>query len=408
MSAKSLEHTEIVVAGHPFANVGMGDQMRSSVAALKAAHVEHRAFDIFRYATRVDPDHHELIAPIETSRLGSGIRIFNINGNEVEPVLTHLNAAGQKFDDGYNIIVPAWELPHYPKPWLELVRKFDEVWAISRFVQEIFARSGIEAYHVSENIELPLRPLLPRRYFGIREFAFVLLNFFDLTSYSGRKNPEAAVALFHRLRSTRPYDDIQLVLKVKDGDKQADNWLVPNLEYAADTLVLRKPLSAYETHSLIAACDCLVSLHRSEGFGRGTGEAMFLGRLAMATGWSGNLDYMTDTNSLLVNHTLVPVEANAYPFAEGQHWAEPDLDHAEYLITKVLNDPTAARRIAARGHSEACKLVCSRPVGLNMSARLRSITASLGRAKSGDRSDNRRNKLKTKRVQIGLAELSNS
>ena len=45
--------------------------------------------------------------------------------------------------------------------------------------------------------------------------------------------------------------------------------------------------------SLINACDCFVSLHRSEGFGRGLGEAMALGRLALGTGWSGNVDFMT-------------------------------------------------------------------------------------------------------------------
>jgi hypothetical protein len=389
---------EIVVAGHPFANVGMGDQMRSSVSALKAANIEHKVFDVFRYAARVDPDHRELIDSIETSELGNGIRIFHINGNEVEPVLKHLSAAGHDVDGGYNVIVPAWELPHYPKPWLELVRKFDEVWAISRFVQEMFARSGIEAHHVSENIELPLRPLLPRRYFGIRESAFVLLNFFDLTSYSQRKNPEAAVALFERLRSARPYDDIQLVLKVKEGDKQADDWLVPVLKYAADTLVLRKPLSTYETHSLIAACDCLVSLHRSEGFGRGTGEAMFLGRLAMATGWSGNLDYMTERNSLLVNSSLVPVKPDAYPFAEGQYWAEPDLDHATHLLTSVLNDPATGRCVAARGRSEVRTLVCARPVGLNMAARLRIITSTLERTHHIARPQSRRTKSKKSRT----------
>jgi hypothetical protein len=36
-------------------------------------------------------------------------------------------------------------------------------------------------------------------------------------------------------------------------------------------------MTSLETRSLINACDCFASLHRAEGFGRGTGEAMFLG-----------------------------------------------------------------------------------------------------------------------------------
>ena len=40
-------------------------------------------------------------------------------------------ARGGDFDAGYNIIVPAWELPLYPKQWAAQLAKFDEVWALS-------------------------------------------------------------------------------------------------------------------------------------------------------------------------------------------------------------------------------------------------------------------------------------
>lgn len=374
--------TETIIAGHPFASVGMGEQMRSAVAALKAVHVPIKAFDVFRYAARIDPDHRALIEPIETLQLENGIRVFHINGNEIEAVLQHLAIAGHKFNDGYNIVVPAWELPSYPSAWAKLVREFDEAWAISNYVKEILERSNIKAFHVSQNVEIPTRPLLPRRYFGIRESAFVLLNFFDLSSYAQRKNPEAAVELFCRLRKSRPYDDLQLVFKVKDGDQQAENWVPPHFDFPADTLTLRRPLSAYETHSLINCCDCLVSLHRAEGFGRGAGEAMFLGRLALATGWSGNLDYMTDQNSLLVNYSIVPTHPDAYPFAKGQHWAEPDIDHAFALLLRVIDDLDFGRRIAAIGRRDVIKRVAARPVGLAMAKRIREILHATEKSQS--------------------------
>ena len=71
-----------------------------------------------------------------------------------------------------------------------------------------------------------------------------------------------------------------------------------------------------------------MSLHRAEGFGRGLGEAMALGRLALGTGWSGNVDFMTEKNSLLVRHRMVKLKRDEYPHWQGQSWAEPDLDHA--------------------------------------------------------------------------------
>ena len=50
---------------------------------------------------------------------------------------------------------------------------------------------------------------------------------------------------------------------------------------------------------MIAGCDCYVSLHRSEGLGLTMAEAMSFGKPVIATAYSGNLDFMTDT-ALLV------------------------------------------------------------------------------------------------------------
>ena len=45
---------------------------------------------------------------------------------------------------------------------------------------------------------------------------------------------------------------------------------------------------------MMAACDCYVSLHRSEGLGLTMAEAMAVGKPVVATAWSGNLDFMSD------------------------------------------------------------------------------------------------------------------
>ena len=63
--------------------------------------------------------------------------------------------------------------------------------------------------------------------------------------------------------------------------------------------------TAKHVNALIAACDCYVSLHRSEGFGLTLAEAMALGKPVIATGYSANLDFMNVSNSLLVRYELV-------------------------------------------------------------------------------------------------------
>ena len=80
----------------------------------------------------------------------------------------------------------------------------------------------------------------------------------------------------------------------------------------SDVFVIDRIMNRAEVTSLIKACDCFVSLHRSEGFGLGPAEAMSLGKPAIITNWSGNVDYMTADNSIAIDYKLVKL---------GQDWA---------------------------------------------------------------------------------------
>jgi glycosyltransferase involved in cell wall biosynthesis len=364
-----LDDVPITLIGHPWAPIGMGEQMRSHIAALSALHLHHGVFDIFRYAARVDPAHDAIIGTREVDHVPGGIRIFHVNGDEVERVFEAFVARGNRLDEGVNIIVPAWELPSYPAEWAQQLRRFDQVWALSRFIQGSLAAAGIESALVGQSVEPLPGPLLPRRHFGIRESAFVLLNFFDLSSYASRKNPDAVLGMFERLRAANPYADIQLVLKAKEGERGAEAWAEQFLAAhgaGSRVLLLARPLDTLGVRSLISACDCFVSLHRAEGFGRGLGEAMALGRLALGTDWSGNVDFMTAQNALAVRHRLVGLREGDYPHWQGQSWAEPDLEHAAELVTPYLADPTRGRDVARRGQIEVLASHGNRAVGLRI------------------------------------------
>lgn len=350
MTAASLPAAfPVTLVGHPFATVGMGEQLRSHIAACQAVHLPHAVLDIYRYASRSDPDHRKLVGNSETNVPSGGIRIFHVNGDEVESVIRAFEARGGTFADGYNIIVPAWELPEYPLPWAEQLRKFNEIWALSAFIKESLAAVGLSSLLIGQAVEVPLGHFLPRKYFGIKESAFTILHFFDLSSFASRKNPNAVLDMYEAIKAKREYEDIQLVLKVKKGDEDGEEWIAPLRDRVPEACFLSKPMSSLETRSLINCCDCFVSLHRAEGFGRGTGEAMFMGRLAMATAWSGNLDYMTKENSLLVDYDLIPVGADEYPFGKNQRWANARVSHAVELLDAAIGDLEATRIMAANG-----------------------------------------------------------
>src|SRR5450631_4290188 len=112
----------VTLIGHPFANIGMGEQLRSHIAACQSVHIPFKVLDIFRHAARRDPDHRKLVEPFEVDAPTSGLRIFHVNGDEIVPVLQAFEGRGGTFADGYNIIVPAWELPKYPVKWARQIR----------------------------------------------------------------------------------------------------------------------------------------------------------------------------------------------------------------------------------------------------------------------------------------------
>src|SRR5262249_28598669 len=99
---------------------------------------------------------------------------------------------------------------------------------------------------------------------------------------------------------------------------------------------------AEELRDLMAACDAYVSLHRSEGTGMTISEAMALGKPVIATGWSGNMDFMNVTNSFLVRYELVELSENVGPYQAGETWAEPSIEHAAELMRLVFKKPEEA------------------------------------------------------------------
>ena len=117
------------------------------------------------------------------------------------------------------------------------------------------------------------------------------------------------------------------------------DWLQARVAEDPRITLITETMSRNEVTSLYGCCDVFLSLHRSEGFGRGIAEALQLGLDVIATDFGGNTDFCTGPLAHAVRWHEVPIPLGSYPFADGQTWAEPDLDHAVELCLKV-----AARR----------------------------------------------------------------
>jgi glycosyltransferase involved in cell wall biosynthesis len=138
-------------------------------------------------------------------------------------------------------------------------------------------------------------------------------------------------------------------------------------------IVINKLMSDNEVRNLIRVCDCYISLHRSEGFGRGMAEAMSLGRPVIATRYSGNLDFMDDSNSFLVDYDLVDVGESEYPHGSGQQWARPNEERAFEFMCKIMTDSDLRKKIEAKAQIDIRSSNGYRVVGLRIKNSLNEI-----------------------------------
>jgi glycosyltransferase involved in cell wall biosynthesis len=102
----------------------------------------------------------------------------------------------------------------------------------------------------------------------------------------------------------------------------------------------------------MAAADAYVSLHRAEGYGLTMAEAMMLGKPVIATGYSGNLEFMDDGNSLLVPFSKVRIPVGLRPYPAGAMWANPDVEAAAAAMLRLATDPAAGVELGARARAD--------------------------------------------------------
>lgn len=251
----------------------------------------------------------------------------------------------------------AWELAVTPPNWSVGARFVHEVWVPSRFTAKSLAPL------VSGRIRVVPHPLaaealvpspLGRAFFGLPEDAIVVLVSFNLASSFERKNPLGSIEAFHAAFGERR--DRILLLKVTNPHHFPADFkrLTSAVAGVANIRLETRTLPHADTLALTATADIVLSLHRSEAFGISMAEAMLLGKPVIATGWSGNMDFMDAGAATLVPHQLIPVQdARRVYEVPGAVWADPDIAYAAAWLRRLASDPAARRSIGDAGRTAA-------------------------------------------------------
>ncbi len=254
-----------------------------------------------------------------------------------------------------------WELPVMPPSWRAAGGLVHEIWVPSRFTADAIAALPPRADGKPPRVvpyPLALCPPVPaamdRAAFGLPGDAMIVLASFNLASSFARKNPLGAIAAFRAAFGDRA--DRVLVLKIgKPAHYPADLARIREAAGgAANIRIETRSFPSAERHALTACADIVLSLHRAEGFGLVAAEAMLLGRPVVATGWSGNLEFMDDSSAALVGYRLVPAADPRGVYAvRGAVWAEPDIAEAAARLRDLADDAAARDALGARGQAMA-------------------------------------------------------
>jgi hypothetical protein len=100
---------------------------------------------------------------------------------------------------------------------------------------------------------------------------------------------------------------------------------------------------------------------------------MALGKPAIATAYSGNLEFMTDENSYLCPAERSEVGSEREPYPPSSHWSEPDLETAARLLRHVYSNQAEAREKGSRAADDIRRLHGPAASGAIMRERLAKI-----------------------------------
>lgn len=226
----------------------------------------------------------------------------------------------------------AWELEIIPPVWLQALPWLDSLECPSHFCRQAFARYinvpiTVHAHAVPDNVK--------KKTEYCADGLLRCLCIFDAGSSFERKNPQAVLEAFSRAFKA---GEAELTFKIShaEADLPAYRQFLENCARVPGVRVVEDLKKDEELSNLYLENDVLISLHRSEGYGLCIKEALRHGLHVLATGWSGNMDFMQGDLCHVVPFKLVGKQWRRGPMKglKGR-WAEADVAACADILRRL-------------------------------------------------------------------------
>jgi glycosyltransferase involved in cell wall biosynthesis/Tfp pilus assembly protein PilF len=316
--------------------------------------------------------------------------VYQRNDEPVDVHVSHIFPPYFRRDPNARLNVgrTVFETNSLPEEWVKHCNAMDEIWVPTDFNMESFARAGVQPdklvkIHQSLDTSIYDPQIAPLYVPGRAGF-----NFISIFDWSLRKGWDVLLQAFIEEFGTN--EDVSLMMRTYSslGQSTADiqQAMIDHIHKfkqadLPDVLLIDRMLSDTELIQFYNAGQAFVMPSRCEGWGRPLMEAMAMGSPTIGTRWSGNLEFMHDGNSLLLDAEVVDVPEAGYtevPGYQGHQWAEPSVQQLRNMMRKLYED----RRYGMELGSIARKEMLER---FSWSRITEDITAHLGGTLGDDR-----------------------
>jgi len=263
-----------------------------------------------------------------------------------------------------------FETNGFPPFWAIPMRAMDAIITFTQFNKETFSEMGINRpiYVVPHGVDTvrfnpEVKPM--KAIVEAKKDRFVFGSNFE---WINRKNPQSLLKAYYKAFTKQ--DNVVLVIKsfhqfpIQMSADTIRNEIASikrefgKGENTPPIILLTEMVKPEDISSFYTSLDCYVSPSRGEGWGLTYSEAMSCGLPTIGTNWSGNTEFMDDTNSILVDarvERIKQVDIEHQPHYSGQSWASIDEDKLADSMRYVYENQQEAKILGEKARSDMCE-----------------------------------------------------
>lgn len=250
---------------------------------------------------------------------------------------------------GYTML----EASRIPESWVNVINDNCERVVVPCIHQkEAFINSGVK-----RDVEVVPLGIIPEMFPLLEREEDELYYFATMGTLTYRKGTDLLVKAFTQGLPKDKYPNARLYIKTLPVGGVGSMWFMTKKEFEDDGRI-EICYDSFSPSELITdffqKVDCFVFPTRGEGWGLPVMEAMATGLPVICTNYSGTSDFMTEKTAYRLDYKLVDVPngtAGGYPKdlqAEGQQWADPDLDQLIEYMRYCYDNRDKAKAVGRR------------------------------------------------------------